>query len=366
VELAAVVVVPAMKNAAARHEPRPHASAPSGISRRLYSSLTPILGNDVLRAWMERVRKLGVQSLWLTSRPHDESDTYSALARFARPDFAGHDLAKPDFARPDFAREGIERLLMIKLKSYAEMDLADLLLFHCQSRNSVTEVHDSRGELGVWMLDQLALPAGGEKPESHDSRCTPYSFRGYAKRILSARGRQELVGDGLTGACAMRPLGREICEQVWVGEDVSLAESARVVGPSYIGDRTIVHAGATIGPFASVERDCVVDCGTTVERSTVLPRTYLAPGLLIRHALVDGSYLENLSCGTVANLQPGGLASRMRRTDSRAQTFSEPADDVFSRTGSCAWSADPYPGDPSSGDPSSGDPCSAEWREVRL
>jgi carbonic anhydrase/acetyltransferase-like protein (isoleucine patch superfamily) len=355
VELAAVVVVPAMKNSAALHERRPHASAPSGISRRLYSSLTPILGNDVLRAWMERVRKLGVQSLWLTSRPHDESDTYSALAGFAG----------PDFARPDFAAQGIERLLLIKLKSYAEMDLADLLLFHCQSRNSVTEVHDSRGQLGVSVLDQLALPAGGEKSESswipNDSGRTRYSFRGYAKRILSARERQELVGDGLTGACAMRPLGREIREQVWVGENVSLASSARVVGPSYIGDGTIVHAGTIIGPFASVERDCVVDCGTTVERSTILPRTYLAPGLLIRHALVDGDYLENLSCGVVANLQPGGLASRIQQADSRAQTWSEPATDVFSRTGSGAWSADS-----SSGDPSSAHSSAAAWREVQL
>ena len=144
-----------------------------------------------------------------------------------------------------------------------------------------------------------------------DSGPTPYQFRGYAKRILSAKERQELVRDALTGACAMRPLGTEIREQVWVGEGANLADSVRVIGPTYIGARTIVHAGATIGPFASVERDCVVDCGTTVERSTVLPETYLAPGLLIRHQLVDGGYLEDLSWGAVADLRPAGLGNRI-------------------------------------------------------
>jgi carbonic anhydrase/acetyltransferase-like protein (isoleucine patch superfamily) len=284
----------------------------------------PILGNDVLRSWMERVRRLGVSSLWLTSSPRDESVASSALA--------------------EFARQGVERLLVIKLKSYAEMDLADLLRFHCESRSPVTEAQDARGQLGVCLLDHRALHASGEKYEFScgptDGGSTPYQFRGYAKRILSARERQELVGDALTGACAMRPLGTQIREQVWVGEGVNLAGSARVIGPTYIGARTIVRAGATIGPFASVEHDCVVDCGTTVERSTVLPYTYLAPGLLIRQELVDGGYLEDLGWGAVANLHPAGLGNRIQRREARRQAFSVP--DVFSRAGSAsAWNFTP-------------------------
>ncbi len=48
-------------------------------------------------------------------------------------------MTAPWSALAEFARQGVERLLMIKLKSYAEMDLADLLRFHCESRNPVTE-----------------------------------------------------------------------------------------------------------------------------------------------------------------------------------------------------------------------------------
>jgi carbonic anhydrase/acetyltransferase-like protein (isoleucine patch superfamily) len=324
VELGAVVVVSARDDLTAIHEAEPYAPAASQNSRPLCSSRMPILGNDVLRSWMERVRKLGVQSLWLTSSPRDGSAACSALA--------------------GFARQGVERLLVIKLESYAEMDLADLLRFHCESRNPVTEAEDGRGQLGVCLLDHLALHATGEKYEfscsPSDHGRTTYQFRGYAKRILSAKERQELVGDALTGACAMRPLGTQIREQVWVGEGVNLAGSSRVIGPTYIGARTIVRAGATIGPFASVERDCVVDCGTTVERSTVLPYTYLAPGLLIRHGLVDGGYLQDLGGGAVADLQPAGLGSRIQRRESRSQARSKT--DVFSRAGSAsAWAFAP-------------------------
>jgi carbonic anhydrase/acetyltransferase-like protein (isoleucine patch superfamily) len=318
VGLAAVVVVPAREDLRFSHEGQTHAVAASENSRPFYFPRMPILGNDVLRSWMERIRKLGLQSLWLSSSPRDESVDGSALA--------------------EFARQGVERLLVIQLKAYAEMDLADLLRFHCESRNPVTEAEDARGHLGVCLRDHLALHAKGEKyavarAPTRSGR-TPYQFRGYAKRILSATERQELVGDGLTGACAMRPLGTEIRDQVWVGEGANLADSVRVIGPTYIGARTIVQAGATIGPFASVEHDCVVGCGTTVERSTVLPYSYLAPGLLIRHQLADGGYLEDLSWGAVADLQLAGLGSRIQRRESRRHPFRETG--VLSRTGTAS------------------------------
>ena len=314
-ELGAVVMVPSREGLKAIHEDQTLTQVVANNPKPSYSSRTPILGNDVLQSWIDRLREVGLQSLWLTPSPREDSAAC--------------------FAVPRFAREGVERLLMIKLKSYAEMDLADLLRFHCERQNPVTEAHDARGQLGVCLLDHRKLHATGQKYEfsqsSNDAGRSPYQFRGYAKRILSPVERQELVRDGLTGACAMRPFGTQIREQVWIGEGAKLADSARVIGPTYIGARTIIRAGATIGPFASVEHDCVVDCGTTIERSTVLPWSYLAPGLLIRHELVDGRYVEDLSGGVVADLQPAGLGGRIRRRESRRQEVSETAINVYSQ-----------------------------------
>jgi carbonic anhydrase/acetyltransferase-like protein (isoleucine patch superfamily) len=334
VRLAAVVVIPE------KELPLIHASSfhALGASESLYSSRMPILGNDLLQSWSQLIRKLGMKSLWLTSAFRQGTASFSALA--------------------ELAGRGFERLLMITLKSYAEMDLADLLRFHCEKRNSVTEAHDARGQLGVCLLDHLALAQMKEESESPEARNghgqIPYSFSGYAKRILSTKERQELVADGLTGACAMRPVGTEVRENVWIGPNVSLADSARVVAPAYIGRGTVVRAGSTIGPFASVEHDCVVDCGTTVERSSVLPHTYLAPGLLIRNALVDGGYLEHLGLGIVADLEPAGLASKIKPLRKRAQMFHDSdSDTVFPAGNVEAWHV-------------SGQITSNEWREVYL
>lgn len=291
-ELAAVVVAPDERDFASNQLPP---SLCDGASHSFCSPLLPILGNDVRRMWTDRVHRLGVQSFWLDSIAHDKRKTYSELCKLAK--------------------AGVERILMIKLKSYAEMDLSDLLRFHCQSQNSMTEVHDSRGRLGVSVLDRPVVLAAARKNEAFRMRTdfepVTYPFRGYAKGILSPNERQELVGDALAGACALRPVGTEIREHVWLGERASLAGSAKVHGPAYIGDGTVVRAGATIGPFVSVENRCIVDCGTMVEGSTVLPNTYLAPGLLIRKALVDGGDMEDLRSGTVVNLHECGLAMRL-------------------------------------------------------
>lgn len=291
-ELAAVVIVPPAESSAAIPGLAPQASVREHAlnSHSLASLLTPILGNDILHAWIERIRKLGVPSLWLSSSGQEKLACSTLQA---------------------FASQGIQRFLTIKLKSYAEMDLSDLIHFHCESRNTVTEVHDSLGQLGVRVFDHPAAANGNcEYCAPADAGHSAYPFHGYAKRVLSARERQDLVGDVLIGGCAMRPLGKEVDENVWLGEGAKIADSVRLIGPSYIGAHTEIRSGATIGPFASIERDCLVDYGTTVERSTLLPGTYLASGLMIRHALVDGRYLEDVNSGVIADLEPAGLTAR--------------------------------------------------------
>lgn len=343
-ELAAVVVVPDNEAIAAIHQPPSRLLPGFENLQPSYSSRTPILGNDLLHSWMARIRKLGVKHLWLTSAAHDSAVPGSAV----------HDQTSDRLrsALAGFAGHGIERLLTIKLRSYAEMDLPDLLRFHCESRNSVTEAHDAQGLLGVSLLDRLALHDLAENGDSQHAakEGMPYSFRGYAKRVLSAKERQELVGDGLIGACAMRPHGTQIRDQVWIGEATQLADSVRIIGPAYIGTGSIIRSGATIGPFASVERDCIVDCGTTVERSTILPHTYLAPGILIRDSLVDGGHLEDLRRSAIADLHSSGLAKRIERREKRSSTS---ACAQFSSS-ACQWQATACA------------PPSELWRQVEL
>jgi carbonic anhydrase/acetyltransferase-like protein (isoleucine patch superfamily) len=302
VELGAVVVVPEdglLNTAGGEGRSR---SAAHESARPLYSPCTPILGNDALQLWSDRVKKLGVRSLWLASGPREASLEKSVLR--------------------DLARQGVEKLLVIKLKSYAEMDLTDLLRFHNEKRNTVTVAQDSRGALGVRMVDRSAVAThapDASSPTNNERAC--YQFQGYAKRLLLSSERQDLVRDALSGACAMRPAGTQIRDQLWIEESADVEKSVRVNGPAYVGARTMLRAGVTVGPFSSIERDCVVDCGTTIERSTILPCTYLGPGLLIRHSLVDGPCLEHLDWEAVVDLGPAGLGRRLQSRESRAVRF---------------------------------------------
>jgi len=337
VELAAVVEIPEQGDAAPLLQGRGSWRARQDLDS-LLPSWAPVLGNDLLGSWTERIRRLGMKSLWLTSGLQREDRFTSALT--------------------SFARKGVERFLLIRLKSYAEIDLADLVRFHSESRNRWTEAHDGRGQLGVSLLDRLALHSGQANAESSsiqpDGRAW-YQFSGYAKRIVPAKERQELVGDALTGACAMRPAGREVQEQVWVAEGARFDSSARLIGPAYIGARCIIGAGATIGPFASIEHDCHVDCGTTVEQSTILPYTYLSPGLLVRNAQVDGGRIEEFDRDAVADLEPAGLAAHIPRPRSSRYDSLAPVISALSRRAIPFWR---------SSSPSVR--LSHAWREVQL
>src|SRR5258707_14430154 len=173
VELSVVAVVPSREIEGTYSVRLPDAVASDPMA--FGSPRKPILGNDVLKSWADRVRRLGVRSLWLASGGRDGKVDCATLA--------------------DFVRQGVERLLLIKLKSYAEMDLADLLHFHRDRGNPITEAEDARGELGVCLLDRIALRSATDeqaRSRAADRGQTPYQCNGYAKRILSATERQEL------------------------------------------------------------------------------------------------------------------------------------------------------------------------------
>lgn len=330
-ELGAVVVVPnGLENASGAHPGvgllTQDDSAPA---HPICSPRTPILGNDTLELWINRIRTVGVRNLWLAS----SYDQRLLCSRFT-----------------DLSQQGVEKVLVVKLKSYAEMDLTDLLRFHCEKRNPVTEAQDAAGSLGVRLLNCNALGQltgnGSSACPSHDGFTAHYQFRGYTKRLHSSKERRDLIRDALTGGCAIRPRGQQTQDQVWVAEDATLDPSVRILGPAYIGPRSVIHGGVTIGPYSSVEQDCIIDSGTCVEQSCVLPRTYLAPGLHVRQSVVNGNLLEHLGWQEVVDLAPSWMARHITETALSkwracfrrpASTSTNPNPFLFSAASSQSW-----------------------------
>lgn len=78
-----------------------------------------------------------------------------------------------------------------------------------------------------------------------------------------------------------------------VGRGSSVHRSATLVEPYWIGEGCQVGAGAVVGPYASLDRDCIVGDGATVTDSHLGSGTRIGP-----HARIKGFSIEN---GVVMN-----------------------------------------------------------------
>lgn len=263
------------------------------VAEQTGSSAWPVLGRTVLDQWVERVQTLGVGTLSVVDREVSASTRIRTMV--------------------DWAKGGVEQILLILLGSYAEVDFADLIRFHHQGQNQVTRVFDSLGPLGVSLLDRHTILKDPERselaPTRHSSR---YDFLGYSVRLSSPGAYRKLVEDALAGRCGIQPNGLEAGKNVWIHPTAHVDPSVRLEGSCYIGPYTSLNPGVVIGSGSSVEHNCDIDIGTSLERSSLLPDTYLAPGLHVRNSVVNGTRLENLDRNVAVDLGPLGLASRRK------------------------------------------------------
>jgi carbonic anhydrase/acetyltransferase-like protein (isoleucine patch superfamily) len=255
-------------------------------------SMWPVLGKTVLDRWVERVQALGVGLVSVVD----------------------HELPGHVQTIVDWAKGGVEQILLILLGSYAEVDLVDLVQFHHQGQNQITRVFDSQGPLGISLLDRRTVLQTNE-PRRNPNRAalsSRYEFLGYVIRLASTVAYRKLVEDALQGRCAIEPAGLRTDNKVWVHPSAQVHPSVQLHEPCYIGAETRIHAGVTIGPTCSVERNCEIDIGTALEQASVLSDTYVAPGLRVRNSVIDGTRLLHLGHDVAVNLSPFSLSSRRK------------------------------------------------------
>ena len=258
----------------------------------LWAPAWPVLGQTVLERWIKMVQGLGVGLVSVVDRAEQQSNRVHTMI--------------------EWAREGVERILLIVLGSYAEIDLCDLVRFHYEGQHQVTRVFDQEGPLGISLLDRGCVLGHRERaihePHSHSSR---YDFLGYVIRLSSTVSYRQLVEDALQGRCGIRPTGIQTRERVWIDQTAFVDPSVQIEAPCYIGPRARVRASVRIRGCSSIERDCDIDLGTTLDHTSILPNTYVAPGLYVRESVVDGTKLENLARGVELDLGTAGLLARI-------------------------------------------------------
>lgn len=105
---------------------------------------------------------------------------------------------------------------------------------------------------------------------------------------------------------------REVRSGVWLARNVRVAAAAELVPPVFVGENTVVGAGARVGPYAVVGPNCLLDTDCGVQQTTVLPGSYVGPGVELDGVIVDRDRLINPRTRTAVAVDRhllGGLTS---------------------------------------------------------
>jgi hypothetical protein len=270
----------------------------SSLPRSYPVALWDLLGKSVLRRIIDRLQAAGEQLVSVvpaegSSGVHEEAWERTFV---------------------EYARSGVERILLVSLGAYSEFQLNSLLEFHRASECQVTNLADEQGPLGISLIEAKCADGGPtslrNRLSAFSSCSSTYEFTGYSNLLADPADYRRLVQDALAGRCEIKPVGQEIRPGIWCGNGARVSALARVLAPAYLGLRARVRAGALIASGTSIEERSEVDCGTVVQNSSVLPRTYLGPGLHVSQSVVSGSRLVHLTRKIDVELAHTGLLSR--------------------------------------------------------
>lgn len=262
-------------------------------------ALTDVAGKSPLQRIAERLRKFGISPVTavveetrdLQSCPEVNS-VFSPRDRFWR-------IAESTFN--DLAQAGAELVVLIRLGSYAEIDLERFVQFHIDRHCRVSQaLHDTQ-PLEIFCISASRRNDAASLFRSQLSKCRIdcplFEHFGYVNPLASAYDQRQFAIDILMARTETAPAGEEIKPGVWVARKGQLEKGSRVLAPAFIGSYATIRSGAVITRCTTVEHHAQVDCGTVVENSSVLPYAYLGAGLDLAHSIAGMKMITNLRRG---------------------------------------------------------------------
>lgn len=250
-----------------------------------------LLGQSVIGRVADGLKSGGIDSVSVFAAQHSSLTAYKVDGKSALSDrwrAAGIRFAK-------CREEEFEAVLVADCSSYAEFDLADMLAFHHEQDEPVTQAYSADGSIDLWMIDPSCFDEG-ENLRSAILAVNPacYEIRGYVNRLRNVSDYRRLVLDSFSSRSHLRPRGVETRPGVWISENAEVGHNVRIVPPAFIGRGVRIADDCLITRSTNVERGSHIDFGTAVEDSSVLPNTYLGIGLDLSHSIADGKTLWNL------------------------------------------------------------------------
>ena len=230
-----------------------------------------------------------------------------------------------------YKKNGFEWAFIARATAYVELDPLGMLHFHRSHEQPVTRAFDGLGSLDIWLVDTAFFDDAEHIEQTLCSAAGRYKVPGYVNRLADAMDFRQLVIDGLTARCRLRPSCPETRAGVWIEQSAQVHKRARIMGPAYIGRGAKIAEKCLITRLSNVESNCEVDYGTVVENSSILSDSYVGVGLDVSHSVVDGSVLVNLEREVRLEISDPGMIRKMKT--SRKDSDRRPAASLLAMTG---------------------------------
>jgi NDP-sugar pyrophosphorylase family protein len=284
-------------------------------------AVLPLLGRSIVVRVAERLAGAGVENVSILNAA---AETMGAESEAPRTQITWKNVPAQNIWRAaeeefgDLAQRGAELILVLRLGAYAEINLDHLLQFHLDRQQRVTQVHDDEGPLEIFVVNASRRNDAAQLLRSSllKSRVSPceYRFRGYTNRLRHANHYRRLSLDSLMQRTTLRPVGDEIRPGVWKAEHAKIDRGARIVAPAYIGTHSRVRGSVLVTRGSAIEHHSIVDCGTAVDNSTVLPFSYLGVGLDLCDAVLGVRQIASLKRGSVVAIKDPRLVNAIPQT----------------------------------------------------
>jgi mannose-1-phosphate guanylyltransferase len=105
------------------------------------------------------------------------------------------------------------------------------------------------------------------------------------------------IGPEPPGKCLKEGVGR--LGDIWVGEDVEIHETARLVGPLVIDEGSIIEKGSKVGNNTVLGKNVHLEKNSSIEGSVVFPDSEIGANSFLKDCIVDsgcriekGSFIE--------------------------------------------------------------------------
>ncbi len=133
----------------------------------------------------------------------------------------------------------------------------------------------------AWSIERSFFPSLVERKETF----VAYVYRGYWIDIGTPEKYMQVHRDIMDGRFVAPPFGGRQSTK-WVSPAARIEDGVTLEGPCFIDEGTIVKAGARVGPYAVVGRQCQIEEDARVESSIVWPSTRIARDASVRDSIL--------------------------------------------------------------------------------